>query len=321
MLAALLSWVEAGAQVPRTCNGPGCYSGWRGPLWVPADSTRVLLLQGRLHAQYPKCYIRVQVWFRCCQNGVKQVVIGAVEILGDSCQIDEDIEQGSLTAAEFMDEVAVTLIVYGVPGDTCLPGVRRCAEGGNYYYEVYKGSCYGWLEKRVRWISCLTRPKDEQIADVRPLDDDCWVKVREWVRCTDACCADGWIICRVDEPCTPRSPNYDPCVQAIKVQEGIAVRECPRLGGSYSECKPVCKDTSRMWRGNDEPPLGAGSAEAGRQIRVRVYDVLGRQIAERRVPELHGWQDEVARWVPARGVYVVVIGSGTGARVERIVVP
>jgi len=299
------------AQPP--CQTPGCTEEWRGPIWVP-DSVSGMQLQGPLHSRYPTCVIRVQVWARCC-NGVKQLYIGQVEVVGDSsCTLARDVEEGRISASEFMDEVTITTVVNqeGLHSHVeCFDSVAHCSRGGNYYYEVFRISCFGW-DSLPYW----NMPGDDGEGGITHIRSG-----PRWVPCGTLCCFDGWLICRTDPPCT--SPNRDPCLSVVKIQEGMTTERCPR-SIRVSDCKAVCKGSSPHGNSQSGERMELPYVDALRtpgEVAVQVYDILGRKVAEYRY--LNG-QNRVGKEVLynlVRGIYFVIRRSGSNIEVDYLRVP
>ncbi len=294
------------AQPP--CQTPGCTERWV-ERWIPRGDTGELL-QGPLHSTYPNCRIRIKVWARCC-NGVKQLYIAEVEVLGDSCTLARDVEEGRLSAVGFMDEVTITAAVkQGELQVECFDSVHHCSEGGNYYYEVFRISCFGW-DSLPYW----NKPRDDGEGGITHIRSG-----PRWVPCGTLCCFDGWLICRTDPPCT--SPNRDPCISAVKIQEGVTTERCPSTI-RVSSCKAVCKGSSY---GNSqsgermELPYIDALRTPG-EVTVQVYDILGRKVAEYRYLNEQNWTEKEVLHNLVRGIYFVVHRSVGNIRVNYLHVP
>jgi len=297
------------AQPP--CQTPGCSESWRGPIWIPPNPDSGVGLEGPWYRLYPDCQIRVKVWARCC-NGVLQLYIGEVEVKGDSCTLARDIREGRRSASDFMDEVTIAVVVnqqmLAEADDTlrnCATGVKHCNEGGNYYYEVFRVSCFGWEDTLIS-----SNKQEGGISHIRPGP--------RWVPCGSLCCSDRWIICLTDPPCV--SENRNPCLNATVVQRGVTTERCPLFTGRIRDCRSVCRSGYGQSRDDGSTFYTVASKPVEESV-VRVYNVLGAVVAEYRCSGGCEAKKEWLRQNLARGVYILVHWIPAGPRVEYVRVP
>jgi len=292
-----------------TCNVP-----WR-QKWIPQDSGLGLLLEGSLWRSYPWCWIRAKVWIRCC-DWRRQIFIEEVEIMGNNCRLDSALESGEITAAQLMDEVIITILVnQELLQDTCFPGLSYCSQGGNRYFEAYRVNCFGLKKQRFRCLYAKTRLKDE--GEIAHREDTNCIRIRQWVWCGVSCCAEEWEVCRKDpgQPCT--SPNRNPCIEARK-RSLWRSWDCRQVPG-VEHCEPTCEQSGGLhWNEGGEVSRVAEASEVAEDGVTRVYDILGRLVAEYRAGEV---EKERLRQSLARGIYVVVRWLPGGQKVEYIRVP